>query len=64
MRKQPVNIVGYNPKDPVSRELCMIMEALAYKCPNTGETFILIVDQAIHNMKMTHNLLSNSYVAK
>jgi hypothetical protein len=42
----------------------MIMEALAYNCPNTGETFILIVDQAIHNMKMTHNLLSNSYVAK
>jgi hypothetical protein len=36
----------------------MIMGALAYNCFNTGETFILIVNQAIHNPKLTHNLLS------
>jgi hypothetical protein len=34
------------------------MGALAYNCPNTGETFILIVNQVIHNPKLTHNLLS------
>jgi hypothetical protein len=53
-----VNIVGYNPKGLVSRVLHMIMGALAYDCPNTGETFILIVNQVIYNVKLTHNLLS------
>ncbi len=56
--EKPVNIFGYNPKGLVTRELCMIMGVLAYDCPNTGETFILIVNQAIHNPKLTHNLLS------
>jgi hypothetical protein len=41
------------------------MGALAYDCPNTGETFILIVNQVIHNPKLAHNLFkSNSDVAK
>jgi hypothetical protein len=34
------------------------MGALAYDCPNTGETFILIANQVIHDPKLTHNLLS------
>jgi hypothetical protein len=49
---------GYDPKGPISRELCTITRALAYDCPNTGETFILIVNQVIHNPKLAHNLLS------
>jgi hypothetical protein len=56
--EKPVNIVGYDPKGPVSKEFRTIMGALAYDCPNTGETFILIVNQAIHNPKLAHNFLS------
>jgi hypothetical protein len=56
--ENPVNIIGYNPKGLVSNELHMIMGALAYDCPNAGETFILIANQAIHNPKLAHNLLS------
>jgi hypothetical protein len=36
----------------------MISGTLAYDCPNTRATFILIVHQAIHNPKLEHNLLS------
>jgi hypothetical protein len=36
----------------------MITGALAYDCTNNCETFILIVNQAIHNPKLAHNLLS------
>jgi hypothetical protein len=56
--EKPVNIVGYDPKGPVSKEFHTIMGALAYDCPNTGEAFILIVNQAIHNPKLAHNFLS------
>jgi hypothetical protein len=56
--KKPVNIVGYNPNGPVSRDHHMIMRTLACDWPNTGETFILIVNQVIRNPKLTHNLLS------
>jgi hypothetical protein len=56
--KKPVKIIGYDPKGPVSRELCMITGALGYDCPNTGETFILIVNQAIQNPKLANNLSS------
>jgi hypothetical protein len=48
--EKPVNMVGYyDPKGLVSKELHMIMGALTYDCPNTGETFILIANQVIHN---------------
>jgi hypothetical protein len=53
-----VNVVGYNPRGPVTHSLHTISGALAYDCPDSGETFILIVHQAIHNPKLEHNLLS------
>jgi hypothetical protein len=31
---------------------------LAYDCPKTGATFILVVNQGIHNPNIDHNLLS------
>jgi hypothetical protein len=55
---KPVNIMGYDPRGPVMHSLHTISEAIAYDCPNTGTTFILIVHQAIHNPKLEHNLLS------
>jgi hypothetical protein len=55
---KPVNIIGYNPRGPVTHSLHTISGALAYDCPDTGATFILIVHQAIHNPKCEHNLLS------
>jgi hypothetical protein len=42
----------------VTHSLHTISGALAYHCPDFGETFILIVHQAIHNPKLEHNLLS------
>jgi hypothetical protein len=53
-----VNVVGYDPRGPVTCSLHTISGALAYDCPDSGETFILIVHQAIHNPKLEHNLLS------
>jgi hypothetical protein len=50
--EKPVNIVAYDPKGPVSRELHTITGALAYECSNTDDTFILIVNQVIHNTKL------------
>jgi hypothetical protein len=35
-----------------------ISGALAYDCPETGATFILVVNQGIHNPNINHNLLS------
>ena len=37
-----VNVVGYDPRGPVTRSLHTISGALAYDCPDSGETFILI----------------------
>ena len=53
-----VNVVGYDPRGPVTRSLHTISGALAYDCPDSGETYILLVHQAIHNPKLEHNLLS------
>jgi len=55
---KPVNIVGYDPNGPVEPSLSTVSAALAYDCPTTGSTIILIVNQAIHNPKLDHNLLS------
>jgi hypothetical protein len=55
---KPVNVVGYDPRGPVTHSLHTISGALAYDCPNTGATFILFVHQAIHDPKLKHNLLS------
>jgi hypothetical protein len=42
----------------VTHSLHTISGARAYDCPDSGETFILIVHQAIHNPKLKHNVLS------
>ena len=55
---KPINIVGYDPKGPVTASLRTITGALAYDCPETGDTSILVVHQAIHNPELEHNLLS------
>ena len=55
---KPVSIVGYDPRGPVTTALRTITGALAYDCPTTGTTVILIVHQAIHNPNLSHNLLS------
>jgi hypothetical protein len=55
---KPVDVIGYNPRGPVMHSLHTISGALAYDCPKTCATFILIVHQAIHNPKLEHNLLS------
>jgi hypothetical protein len=51
--KKPVHIIGYDPKGLVSNKLHMITEALAYDCPNTGETFILILSFLLSTRQFT-----------
>ncbi len=55
---EPVNIVGYDPSRPVTSALWTVSRALAYDCPETGATFILVVNQGIHNLNIDHNSLS------
>jgi hypothetical protein len=50
---KPVNVIRYNTRRPMMHSLHTISGALAYDCPNTGATFILIVHQAIHNPSQT-----------
>jgi len=56
--EKPVNIVGYDPEGHVDVALRTVSGALAYDCPKTGVTFILMVHQAIHHPKLEHNLLN------
>ena len=55
---KPVNIVGFDPRGPMTTALRTVTGALAYDCPNTGDTYILVVHQSIHNPQLDHNLLS------
>lgn len=55
---RPVNLRGYDPSGPVARSLRTVNAALAYDDPETGETVILMVNQAILVPSMSHNLLS------
>jgi hypothetical protein len=55
---KPVIIVGYDPSRPITSALWTVSRALAYDCPETGATFILVVNQGIHNLNIDHNSLS------
>ena len=51
-----VTVTGFDPTI-ASLSLRIVSAALAYSSPESGETIILIVHQAIHNPNVQHNLL-------
>jgi hypothetical protein len=55
---RPVAIQGYDPSGSTTGSLRTVSAALAYDSPDTGETLILVVHQAIHLPSLPHNLLS------
>lgn len=54
---RPVDVVGYDPQGQVASALRTVSAALAYTNPTSGETVILVVHQAIHMPRLSHNLL-------
>lgn len=54
----PVLIQGYDPNGSMTDSLRTVSAALAYESPDTGETIILVVRQALHLPSLPHNLLS------
>ena len=51
--------MGYNPSGPVDKDLKNVSAVLAYDDPVSGETLILMVNQAISiPADISHNLLS------
>ncbi|KAI2491972.1 hypothetical protein MHU86_22592 [Fragilaria crotonensis] len=59
---RPINVTGYNPNGPVDKDMRIVTGALAYDDPVTGETVILLVNQAIYLPNISHNLLSTMQV--
>jgi hypothetical protein len=55
---KPVTVCGYDPMAPEMHALQTVSAALVYDFPDTGETILLIVHQAIHVPHLMHNLLS------
>ena len=55
---RPVSVRGFDPNGPLSTSLRTVSAAVAYDHPDTGETLILLVNQAIEVPHMGHNLLS------
>ena len=55
---RPVRICGYDPTGPVAESLDTVTAALAYDDPLSGQTVILVVNQATHVPHLAHNLLS------
>ena len=55
---RPINVSGYNPSGPVNKDLKTVSAALAHNDPVSGETLILMVNQAISIPDISHNLLS------
>ena len=58
----PVSIQGYDPNGSTTESLCTVSDALAYDSPDTGETLILVIHQAIHLPHLPHNLLSQMHL--
>jgi hypothetical protein len=52
-----VNVTGFDPTRGRITDLNLVLAALAYDCPTTGKTFILMVHQAVHVPTMENNLL-------
>jgi hypothetical protein len=59
---RPINVSGFNPSGPVSKNLRQVTAALAYDNPLTGETTILLVYQGIYVPELEHNMLSTMQV--
>ena len=59
---RPINVSGYDPTGPVTSNLRTISAALAYDDAATGETVILVVNQAIYIPTISHNLLATMQV--
>ena len=55
---RPINVSGYNPSGPVDKDLKTVSAVLAYDDLVSGETLILMVNQAISIPDISHNLLS------
>lgn len=55
--ERPINVSGYNPSGPVASNLRTVSAALAYDDAMSGQTVILIVNQAIYIPDLNHNLL-------
>ena len=55
---RPVAVQGFDPKGPKINNLHTISAAMAYDLPDTGETVILLVHQAMHIPHLPHNLIS------
>jgi hypothetical protein len=52
-----VNITGYDPSLGTVSNQEIVSAALAYDDPSSGEVIILIIHQAIHVPKLSHNLI-------
>jgi hypothetical protein len=52
-----VNVTGFDPSLGKVKDLDLVSAALAYDCPATGETVILIIHQAVHVPTMKNDLL-------
>jgi hypothetical protein len=52
-----VNVTGFDPSLGKVKNLDLVSAALAYDCPDTGKTIILMVHQAVHVPTMTNDLL-------
>jgi hypothetical protein len=55
---KPVSVWGFDPSGPTNSSLQTVSAALAYDCPSTGQTNVLVVHQAIYLPTMQHNLLA------
>ena len=52
-----VNVTGFDPSLGKVKDLDLVSAALAYDCPETGETVILMIHQAVHVPTMINDLL-------
>jgi hypothetical protein len=59
---RPIDVSGYDPTGPIATNLRTVSAALAYDDALTGQTIILIVNQAIYIPDLAHNLLSTMQV--
>jgi hypothetical protein len=55
---RPVSVRGFDPNGPTNSSLRTVSATLAYDCPRTGQTNVLVVHQAIYLPTMQHNLVS------
>jgi hypothetical protein len=55
---KPVSVHGFDPSGPTNTSLRTVSAALANDCPSTGQTYMLVVHQAILLPTMQHNLLA------